>query len=314
MLNKLVYFFLIVCLFALISCASKKEITNATSQTYTDFRAQQKSFLSSDGNIKYIDKGQGEAILLLHGVPSSSWLYRKMIDGLVTEGYRVIAPDMLGFGNSDNPKGYDIYSEKNHAKRIIELMNNLKIDTWTHVTHDAGGLWTWALLENNPKRIDNLILLNTIIYEEGFNPPIRMKKGVFSKFAMWMYKNGVTTNMLLNGLFKKGLKKNDLTKTEIEGYKKPLREGKTRAMYYFFSKTCNELPVNDNVVNSFNKPTAIIWGKHDNMLKFAPQQTKLIKTMNIEKENVHILDAKHFIQEEKPEEINKLILRFLKNL
>ena len=92
---------------------------------YKKFRQSQQSFSSSDGNIKYIDKGSGIPILLLHGVPTSSWLYRKMIDGLVQAGFRVVAPDMLGFGNSANPTGYEIYSQKQHAKRILELMDFL---------------------------------------------------------------------------------------------------------------------------------------------------------------------------------------------
>ncbi len=69
---------------------------------YAQFRKQQKSFPSLEGTLKYIDKGEGEVLLLLHGVPTSSWLYRKMIDELATK-YRVIAPDMLGFGASDSP-------------------------------------------------------------------------------------------------------------------------------------------------------------------------------------------------------------------
>lgn len=82
--------------------------------TYSDFRASQKSFSSKDGVLKYIDKGQGDVLLLLHGVPTFSWLYRKMINELA-QNYRVIATDMLGFGSSDSPKGYDIYSEDHHA-------------------------------------------------------------------------------------------------------------------------------------------------------------------------------------------------------
>lgn len=106
-----------------------------------------------------------------------------MIDGLISDGYRVIAPDMLGFGSSANPDGYDIYSAKQHGKRILELMNYLKINTWTHVTHDAGGLWTWELLKQDKKRVAKLILLNTIVYEEGFHPPIKMKKALFLHLA-----------------------------------------------------------------------------------------------------------------------------------
>ena len=302
----------IVIIFNFLSCKSTKQTLDSSLITYTKFRESQKSFLSSDGSLKYIDKGEGKVILLLHGVPTSGWLYRKMIDGLVNKGYRVIVPDMLGFGNSDNPDGYELYNEKNHGKRILELMDALKINTWTHVTHDAGGLWTWELLKQDKQRIEKLILLNTIIYEEGFNPPIRMEKGFFAKTSMWMYRNGITTNMLLKGLFKSGLVENNLTKTEVEGYKKPLKEGKTKGMYYFFSKTCNALPDNDSLVKSLEIPVALIWGKHDKMLQINPQKKQLINALKIDEKNIHIIDAKHFIQEEKPGKINKIILNFLK--
>ena len=200
---------------------------------YQSFRNSQKTFKSSDGNIKYIDQGTGDVILLLHGIPASSWLYRKMIDSL-SVNHRVIAPDMLGFGTSDNPKGYEIYSAAQHAKRIIELMDDLHIKQWNHVTHDAGGLWTWELLKKHTQRVKKIVLLNTIIYEEGFHPPIRMKKGFIAKFSMWMYKNGVTTNLLLKGLFKNGLKENNLTKSEIEGYKKTITRRKSKCDVLFF--------------------------------------------------------------------------------
>lgn len=303
--------FLFFTFFIITSCASKKNVNNNSIMTYSKFRNTQKSFNSNDGAIKYVDEGEGKVILLLHGIPTSAWLYRKMINGLVGKGFRVIAPDMLGFGNSDNPKGYEIYNAKQHSKRLLELMNYLKIQSWTHVTHDAGGLWTWELIKADKKRIEKLILLNTIIYEEGFKPPIRMKKGFFAKFSMWLYKNGVTTNVLLKGLFKSGLKENNLTKTEIEGYKRPLKEGKTNAMYYFFSNTCNTLPNYDNIIESIDIPVAVIWGKHDTMLQWEPQKKLVIDALKINEKNVHLIDAKHFIQEENPEEINKIIVDFL---
>jgi pimeloyl-ACP methyl ester carboxylesterase len=78
--------------------------------TIEEHRQYQKSFSSSDGVLKYIDEGKGDVILLLHGIPTSSWLYRKMIADLVMKGHRVIAPDMLGFGNSDRSDGYEIYA------------------------------------------------------------------------------------------------------------------------------------------------------------------------------------------------------------
>ncbi len=278
--------------------------------TYTQFRNEQDTFLSNNGNIKYIDKGQGEVILLLHGIPTSGWLYRKMIDTL-SANHRVIAPDMLGFGSSDSPKGYNIYAPKTHANRLLALMDYLKIDSWNHVFHDAGGLWTWELIKQKPTKIKNLIILNTIIYEEGFHPPIRFKKGFIAKCIMLMYSNGISTNSMLKGLFKTGLMENNLTTEDIKGYKKPLLEGKTKAMYHFFSNTCNKLPDYSNVFENLKTPKLLVWGKHDTFLVFDKMKSKVILNLNLKEENTNLIEAKHFIQEEKPKEISALILKFL---
>lgn len=278
---------------------------------YAQFRNQQFNFQSSNYTLKYIDKGQGDVIVLLHGIPTSGWLYRKMIDTL-SQDHRVIVPDLLGFGSSSSPKGYDIYASKEHAKRLLDLMNYLKIDYWNHVFHDAGGLWTWELLKLAPRKIKNLVILNTIIYEAGFNPPIRFKKGVIAKSIMAMYSNGLLTNMMLKGLFKTGLIHNNLTPEDIEGYKKPLLEGKTKGMYHFFSNTCNNLPDYSEVIKNLNIPKLLIWGKYDSFLVFDKMKDKVINNLNLSEENIHLIEAKHFIQEEKPKEISKLILNFLK--
>lgn len=302
----------IVLIVGLTSCRPyKSSVVKANQMTYSQFRNAQKQFLTKDGNIHYIDKGKGEVIVLLHGIPTSGWLYRHMIDEL-SKNYRVIVPDMLGFGSSDSPKGYDVYNQENHASRLLELMDGLNIKTWTHIMHDAGGLWTWEVFKKAPHRISKLVVLNTIIYEEGFNPPIRFKPGFIARTAMWSYRNGISTNMMLKGLFRSGLKENTLNKVDIEGYKKPLREGKTRGMYYFFSQTCNTLPDYKSTISKIDIPTAIIWGEHDSFLKLNPK-TSIIKDLNVNAKDVHIINAKHFIQEEKPKEINTIILDFLKH-
>ena len=258
-----------------------------------------------------MDKGEGEVLLLLHGVPTSGWLYRHMIDTLA-KSYRVIAPDMLGYGSSDSPEGYEIYSEENHANRLLALMDSLKIETWSHVMHDAGGLWTWALMKNHSQRISRLLILNTVIYEAGFKPPIRFQKGWLAQVAMWSYRNGISTNLMLKGLFKTGLTKNTLSKEALAGYKTPLLEGKTKAMYYFFTQTCTALPDVSEIIKKLDLPVLVIWGKNDDFLKWKPQADSVRQDVRISDKNIHLIDAKHFIQEEQPELINELLLTFLK--
>ena len=299
-----------MCRWVLIVFSTKTKIN---SMIYSQFRNEQQAFLSSHGTIKYIDKGQGEVIVLLHGIPTSGWLYRKMID-VLAENYRVIVPDMLGFGSSDSPKGYDLYAPQEHANRLLKLMSYLKIDAWNHVFHDAGGLWTWELLKQAPNKVKKLIILNTIVFEAGFNPPIRFKKGFISRFIMSLYSNNITAGMMLNGLFKTGLvDAKIMTKQDIEGYTKPLLEGKNKAMYHFFSNTCNDLPNYSEVIKNLTMPKILIWGKEDAFLVFNDMKDKIKQHLIPSEENIHLIDAKHFIQEEKPKEINALILGFLKH-
>lgn len=309
------YFFSLGLLLAMcMSCRPYKSTTIKPGQmTYYIYRENQETFFSEEGAIKYIDKGVGDVIVLLHGVPTSGWLYRHMIDEL-SKSHRVIVPDMLGFGSSDSPEGYEIYSEEKHADRLLALMSKLKIEKWTHVLHDAGGLWTWELIKKAPEKLESLVVLNTIIYEDGFKPPIRFKPGFMAKTAMWGYRNGITTNMMLNGLFKFGLTENNLSKADVEGYKRPLKEGKTRGMYYFFSKTCNELPNYQKTLLSVDAPVLLIWGKSDEFLLWETQKEDVMNDLNIFDKNVHLIDAKHFIQEEKPQLINELILDFLSDV
>lgn len=303
----------VMCALLFVACKPYQSTIMRDDQiTYDSFRHSQDSFKTSEGTLKYIDRGQGPVILLLHGVPTSGWLYRKMIGPLVDAGYRVIAPDMLGFGSSDSPEGYQIYAEDMHVQRLLELMDHLKVEKWTHITHDAGGLWTWELLKQDSKRIEKLVLLNTIIYEEGFDPPIRFKKGFIARTAMWSYRNGITTNLMLKNLFKSGMTENFLNKTDVEGYKRPLLEGKTNAMYYFFTQTCNSLADYQPMIQEMEVPTAIIWGENDSFLLIEPQQEALQKDLDISDENVNLLNAKHFIQEEKPVKVVSLILDFIK--
>ncbi len=307
-------FFVLTLLGVLLFSCKPYENTKARKNqiTYEDFREKQRLYPSGDGLMKYIDEGKSDrVIVLLHGVPTSGWLYRKMIDPLVKSGYRVIVPDMLGYGSSDSPEGYELYNAENHAKRLLGLMKFLGVETWTHAMHDAGGLWTWELMRNSPNKIEKLVIFNTLMYEEGFYPPVRMKPGGMAKTAMWAYRNGVTTNTLLKSLFKQGLKENTLNSFDVEGYKTPLLEGKTEAMYYFFSQTCNELPDYSDVFENVNIPVTIMWGIHDTMLQWPPQENRASNALKVKPEDIHIIDEKHFIQETKAQEIVFKIIDFL---
>ena len=281
--------------------------------TYQKYKQHLKYFKTNEGKMAYFDEGSGECILLLHGVPTSSWLYRKIIPILLKNGYRVIAPDMLGFGSSDKPEGYEIYSDTQMGARLLHLMNYLKIDSWSHVFHDGGGLWTWAMLQIDKRKVKNLFMLNTIVYQDGFKPPIKFQKGWIAKWFTRMYsRSGLFQKITIDPTFKNGIKyKTNVTPTMLEGYKTPLIGDGHYALYYFFTQTCKQLDDYTELHRSLDIPLTVIWGKWDDVLQWEGNKDKVMANFNISDENIHLIDGKHFIQEEKPVEIARIIVDVL---
>ncbi len=120
------------------------------------------SDLSGDTlRMHYVDEGSGEVILCLHGQPSWSYLYRKMIPIFVTAGYRVIAPDMIGFGRSDKPTEREDYTYANHVSWIKGLVENLDLTNITLVCQDWGGLIGLRVAAENPDRFARIVAANT---------------------------------------------------------------------------------------------------------------------------------------------------------
>ncbi|MDP3938569.1 MAG: haloalkane dehalogenase, partial [Deltaproteobacteria bacterium] len=110
--------------------------------------------------IHYLDEGEGEVILCLHGEPSWSFLYRKMIPILARKG-RVIAPDLIGFGKSDKFTEPDEYSIQMHRDSMRHLLDGLGLDRITLVGQDWGGMIGMRLLGEEPERFSRIVLANT---------------------------------------------------------------------------------------------------------------------------------------------------------
>ncbi len=285
--------------------------------TYRKYRKLLKFQDVDGGRIAYLDRGDGPVILLVHGVPTSSWLYRHVSDALVQKGFRVVVPDLLGYGASDKPKGYEVYHEERQGLRLLQLMDALHIESWIHTCHDVGGLWTWEMLQQDASKTAGLVILNTIIYEAGFQPPMRFDEGWAARVYTFLYKWWLTNGLMINLTLKNGLADDRQAlkfrdRFDREGYKIPMLQGGNRALYYFFTQTCNALPTDyKELLQTLDKPATVIWGAKDPMLKWLPQAEAVMADLRLSDANVHILEHNsHFIQEEEPEQIAELINRF----
>lgn len=114
--------------------------------------------------IHYLDEGpaDGEVVLLLHGEPSWSYLYRRMVPVLVEAGLRVVAPDLVGFGRSDKPTPRSEYTYARHVEWIRTLLfDRLALDRITLVCQDWGGLIGLRLVGEHPDRFARVVAANT---------------------------------------------------------------------------------------------------------------------------------------------------------
>lgn len=116
---------------------------------------------ANDLRMHYVDEGAGDTVFLcLHGQPTWSYLYRKMIPLLVPHG-RVIAPDLFGFGRSDKPIEQTIYTFDFHRASLIALIEQLDLSNITLVCQDWGGLLGLTIQPEMPERFKRLIVMNT---------------------------------------------------------------------------------------------------------------------------------------------------------
>ncbi len=118
-------------------------------------------YLEQDGlRMHYVDEGTGDPILLLHGEPTWSFLYRKLIPTLAASS-RCIAPDYFGFGRSDKPTERGWYSYDSHYASVERLVRELDLHDLTVVVQDWGGPIGFRLCVSEPARIARLVVLNT---------------------------------------------------------------------------------------------------------------------------------------------------------
>jgi haloalkane dehalogenase len=111
--------------------------------------------------LAYVDEGEGPIILCMHGEPSWSYLYRKMIPDFVAAGFRVLAPDLIGFGRSDKPSEREAYSYLKHVEWIKAWIRSLDLQEICLVAQDWGGLIGMRILAEMPERFSRYSLSNT---------------------------------------------------------------------------------------------------------------------------------------------------------
>lgn len=128
-------------------------------------------FSGDAGRLAYVDEGSGQPIVMVHGTPDWSFLYREVIRRL-SDRYRCLALDHLGFGLSDKPTTWT-YRVSDHARNFAAFVDHLGLDRFTLVVHDFGGPIGLSYALDHPERIERLVLFNTFLWSLRGEPQMR---------------------------------------------------------------------------------------------------------------------------------------------
>lgn len=257
-------------------------------------------YISVDGVKTFaLSYGRGEPVLCIHGVPTSSFLYRKVLFSLSKKGYKGVSIDLPGLGLSDRPKDFE-YTFSNFSDFIYKAATALKIKKFHLVVHDIGGPIGFAMAARNPSKILSLTILNTFIDVVNFKKPVVMRP--FEKKILGEAELKMINHVTWPVMFKKmGVLKTDkIPGEEINAYVDLLKQkddGKSfLKIMRNFDKTPEFKDLCYKAVQNVKYPVQAIWGEKDPALTIDHFGNE-IKTIAGLKE-IGRLPSRHFLQEE----------------
>ena len=267
----------------------------------------------------YRDAGPRDApvVLLLHGFPASSFMFRDLIERLAGE-YRVVAPDYPGFGYSDAPTPAQFsYTFDRLATFVERFTDRLEIERYALYMQDFGGPVGFRVASHRPERVSALIIQNANAYEEGlpdgfwaparalWKDPSAGNRARIRELAMsdaaleWNYTHGVSTPERIN--------------PDSWALQRALlsRPGNKDAMVELLVDYGNNLALYDEWQQYFRDsqpPALVVWGKNDQIF---PAEGARAYTRDLPRAELHLLDTGHFALEDKVNDIAAVITDFL---
>ena len=308
-------------LLVMILVASSFNNSDATTNNLTVLSEEQPTFhrtaIVKGVEIFYREAGTRDkpTILLLHGYPTSSHMFRNLITDLSVQ-YHVLAPDYPGYGRSEQPSMKDFeYSFDNMATMVEGFLDELHINKYSIYLMDYGAPIGFRIAAKYPERVESLIIQNGNAYEEGLRDfwiPIKKYwndhtiengkalEGFHSPDGLkWQYTHGVQDSTKISP-DNWNLDLQHLTRTENDKIQ--------LAMFYSYRTNVPLYPKWQQYFRDHQPPTLIVWGKNDYIFPAEGAHPYKKDLKNLE---FHLLDTGHFALEEKGGEIADYILNFL---
>ena len=266
-----------------------------------------------DTRVHFVDEGRGTPVLLMHGNPTWSFLWRKVIAQIVPHGIRAIAPDMIGLGLSDKPRKASEHSLEMHVSKILKLVEALDLKKVTIVGQDWGGPIVAAVAARAPERIQGVVFANTAVLLPH-NPSRTTPFHQFSHIPVLSDFVFKAMNFPIPILHKIQGDPQSIGDFERRAYLYPLKKWKDRVAPLALARmvpnspehpTMRILEETDQWIRNFKGRSALVWGLRDPILGRALGRLKEA----LSNPPVTETQAGHFLQEEVPDEIAQAILK-----
>jgi pimeloyl-ACP methyl ester carboxylesterase len=303
-----------VSLYAFNTVTNEPVMTSKSLTTKTSYKSIEIKGL----DIFYREAGDKNkpTILLLHGYPTSSHMFRNLMTDLSVQ-YHVIAPDYPGFGRSEQPKMKDFeYTFDNMALIVEDLLTALNIKKYSIYLMDYGAPIGFRIASKYPKRVQSLIIQNGNAYDEGLKDfwiPIKKYwndytvengkplEGFHSPDGLkWQYTHGVKDVSKISP---------DNWHIDLQHLTRPENNDIQLAMFYDYRTNVPLYPKWQKYFREHQPPTLIVWGKNDYIF---PADGAYPYKRDLKNLEFHLLDTGHFALEEKGDEIANYILNFLR--
>ncbi|MEM7284830.1 MAG: haloalkane dehalogenase [Actinomycetota bacterium] len=270
--------------------------------------------ISVDGlRVAYVDEGpaDGPAILLLHGEPTWSYLYRRMIPPLVAAGYRCIAPDLIGFGRSDKPVERAAYTYAGHVAWMTSFLDQLGVSFRSTFIQDWGGLIGLHLVVNDPERFETVVIGNTGL-------PIGESLG--AGFDFWLTMSQTLDPFDTGELLQRATQARDLSDPEVAAYRAPFPDESYQAGAREFPALVPITPDHGHVaenlaawraLESWTKPFLTLWCPDDAVLGGLQQEFIDRVPGAAEQPHQQFTPGGHFIQDDRGEDVAAAMIAWL---
>jgi len=259
--------------------------------------------------LSHIDEGEGEPVVLFHGEPTWSYLWRKVIPPLLEAGHRCIAPDYAGFGRSDKPVDLGWYSYDRHTELTATLLEDLDLRGVTAVVHDWGGPIGLRLAVEHPDRIARLVLMDT-----GFFTGEQRMSEAWHRFRDFVERTeDLPVSMLVRGACAREMP-DEVAAAYDAPYPGPEHKAGARA-FPLMLPTSPEMPgaaagrrVREGL-RVDTRPKLCLWADSDPVLPFEVGE-RVAAAINADPPEP-VTGASHFLQEDAGEEIGRRIADWL---